>query len=305
MPDPNPVPATPETEIAQTLLGGLLEKSRAYRNSTEYQELLDFSVRLRNFAPFNAFLLHLQRPGLRFAASAYDWQHVHGRTVKEGAPPLIILWPFGPVALVYDLQDTEGPELPEAVARAFWASGQIDAKRMQRFARRLLSKGIDLRFITYGDGLAGFVQAPSPPALEIGHRSSSEKVKPLYRVRVNAQHAPNVQFATLAHELAHLFLGHLGADRYLEIPERARVPHAQRELEAESVSYLVCRRNGVTSKAEQYLADYVGKHPCVERMDLDAILRSAGKVEQVLGLGGLTGFGPKKPRRKGQPVGSP
>jgi hypothetical protein len=116
-------------EIAQSLLGELLEQSRTYHNSKAFKDLLDFVVKMRHFAPFNAFLLHLQRPGLRFAASAHDWQERHGRRIKEGAWPLIILWPFGPVALVYDIADTEGPPLPTAVANAFSATGTIDSRR--------------------------------------------------------------------------------------------------------------------------------------------------------------------------------
>lgn len=68
------------------------------------------------------------------------------------------------------------------------------------------------------------------------------------------------------------------------------------------MSYLVCLRNGVSSRAEQYLADYVRRQTTVDAMDLDAILRSAGQIEAVLKLGGLTGFGPKKSRVKRQPV---
>lgn len=39
-----------------------------------------------------------------------------GRVPKEGARPLVILWPFGPIVLVYDVLDTEGDEPPEDVA---------------------------------------------------------------------------------------------------------------------------------------------------------------------------------------------
>lgn len=35
---------TSEPEIAQSLLGELLEKSRAYRKSAAFKELLDFAV---------------------------------------------------------------------------------------------------------------------------------------------------------------------------------------------------------------------------------------------------------------------
>ena len=38
--------------------------------------------------------------------------------IKEGVRPLLILWPFAPVTLVYDVDDTEGDELPADVAQA-------------------------------------------------------------------------------------------------------------------------------------------------------------------------------------------
>src|SRR5688500_15207399 len=92
-----------ESETTRSLLDQLLTDSRLYRTGKEYQALLDFAVKLRNVAPFNAMLLQLQKPGLRFAASAFDWHERFDRTIKDGARPLLILWPFGPVATVYDV----------------------------------------------------------------------------------------------------------------------------------------------------------------------------------------------------------
>jgi len=92
----------------------------AYISTTEeYKDLLRFIARLRNFAPFNAMLLQVQKPRLRFAASETDWYERFGRTVKQGARPLLIMWPFCPVALVYDIDETLGKELPIDVASAF------------------------------------------------------------------------------------------------------------------------------------------------------------------------------------------
>ena len=92
-----------EEQEARSLLDQLLAEARLYTRGKEFLEMLDFVVRLRNFAPFNAMLLQIQKPGLTYAASAYDWFEHYGRRIKEGARPLIILWPFGPVALVYDI----------------------------------------------------------------------------------------------------------------------------------------------------------------------------------------------------------
>jgi hypothetical protein len=57
----------------------LLSDSRLYTKSKDYKDLLDFVIRLRNFAPFNAMLLQVQKPGLSYAASAYDWRERFGR----------------------------------------------------------------------------------------------------------------------------------------------------------------------------------------------------------------------------------
>ena len=136
MSQPAPVNST-ETDIARSMLDQLLEDSRLYRKGSDYKNLLDFAVRLRNFAPFNAMLLQIQKPGLNHAASARDWFETFGRTIKDGARPLLILWPFGPVALVYDLMDTEGEPIPTGVA-AFAATGVIDQLALARFERILL-----------------------------------------------------------------------------------------------------------------------------------------------------------------------
>jgi antirestriction protein ArdC len=104
------------------------------------------------------------------------------------------------------------------------------------------------------------------------------------------------QFATLAHELGHLFLGHLGTDKKLDVKGRSHIKPAQKELEAESLAYLVCARNGVTSKSETYLANYVTKNTTIEHIDLYQILHAAGQVETLLGLAAHAKFDRPKTR---------
>ena len=70
----------------------------------------------------------------------------------------------------------------------------------------------------------------------------------------------------------------------LNVPVRQSMGHRQIELEAESVSFLVCSRNGVTSKAETYLASYVAQNTAVDDIDLYQIMRAAGQIETLLGL---------------------
>ena len=53
-----------KADATRSMLDQLLADSRLYSSTQEYKSLLDFVVRLRNFAPFNATLLQIQSPGL-------------------------------------------------------------------------------------------------------------------------------------------------------------------------------------------------------------------------------------------------
>lgn len=268
-----------ETLNARSLLDQLLDDSRLYKNGEHYKNLLDFVVQLRNFAPFNAMLLHIQKPGVIHAASARDWRDRFNRTIKSQARPLLILWPFGPVALVYDLMDNEGAPLPPGVS-AFTAHGTVNHLALEDFAQRIRKNGIEWKKIDAGDGSAGSISRLSWPT-EPGVHSH-------YRMNVNRNHDPNVQFATLTHELAHLYLGHLGKDKHLGIPERQVRSVEQRELEAESAAFIICARNGVDNLSASYLTDYVNRNTTTEQLDLYQIMRATGQVEALLGLSGHT-----------------
>lgn len=270
-----------EEEADRSMLDQLLADSRLYRSTQEYQNLLDFVVRLRNFAPFNAMLLQIQKPGLMYAASARDWRERFERRPKENARPLLILWPFGPVALVYDVQDTEGKDLPDGV-NAFAADGKMTAQRMEEFVTLLAKKNIVTELIDAGDGKAG--------AIQVSERPADLKAAVKYKVSINKNHTPAVQFATLAQELGHLCLGHLGLNKLLNIPERSRPVLKDREIEAESVAYLVCNRNGVKPDSKTYLSEFVAANTDIESIDFYQIMRAAGQVENILGLSAHTKF---------------
>jgi hypothetical protein len=189
------------------------------------------------------------------------------------------------VAFVYDKEDTEGDPLPEDVEQTFHAVGSVTKATIGGFVHHLANRGIGLVQIPFGDGKAGYLKAI--------RRSDKPEVRPEYHVRLNAEHEPNVQFATLVHELAHLYLGHLGPDKFLKIASRPPLPHDQEELEAESLAFLVCSRHGVKSKSESYLKDHVKSDTTVEKLDIYMLLKAAGQIETALNIAAHTLFGPK------------
>jgi antirestriction protein ArdC len=137
-------------------------------------------------------------------------------------------------------------------------------------------KNIEWYWVDAGDQRAG--------SIRVIKRATKDNEVTHYRMYINRNHSPAVQFSTLTHELGHMFLGHLGPERALNVPQRAMMNHTQQELEAESVAYLVCSRNGVKSKSETYLANYVTQNTTVDEIDLYQIMRAAGQIETLLDL---------------------
>jgi hypothetical protein len=256
-------------------LDELLNESRMYKSSKDYKDLLDFVIRLRNFAPFNAMLLHMQKPTLRYAATLRDWRDRYGRTPKAGARPLITLRPFGPVSLVYEYKDTEGAPLPPDLD-SFVASGNVTERDLERYKQQLYRKAIRVVYESAHDQSAGWIRRDIQP------KSDGTSIR--YLMMINRNHPPPVQFVTLAHELGHLTLGHLGQDPDLNVPVRPRRSRAMLEIEAESVAYLVCERNGVESRSHPYLSDYVDADTTIDTLDVYQIMLAAGRVESMLGL---------------------
>ena len=139
---------------------------------------------------------------------------------------------------------------------------EIEALRQRTSRRNILWDDLDA-----GDAKAGSIRCTQ--------RTANDKERNAYRIRVNKNHTPPVRFATLAHELGHLFLGHLGLDQALSVPDRRDLSHRQVELEAESIAFIVCKRNGVTSKSETYLANFVTENSTIDHLDIYQVMRAA------------------------------
>ena len=86
-------------------------------------------------------------------------------------------------------------------------------------------------------------------------------------------------YAVLCHELAHVYLGHVGADRDGWWPFRMNVTEAVAEIEAESVAYIVCARAGLRTHSAEYLSSFVEDSEDLDAISLDLISRVAARLE--------------------------
>src|SRR5439155_23624391 len=97
-----------------------------------------------------------------------------------------------------------------------------------------------------------------------------------YEVLLNSRHSPEEKYATLVHELGHLYCGHLGTPNDKWWPDRRGLGKVACEFEAESVCYLVCTRLGIGNPSAEYLAGYVSKHAETPALSLDCVMKAAG-----------------------------
>lgn len=260
----------------------LVSAAVAYNSPERLEELVRFTARLRRYAPFNAMLLHAQDPTATMVATASDWKVRHGRELRAGARPLVILAPMHPVLFVFDVRDTTGPDLPEAVEQelkdVFAAEGVVAEKLWLNTLKNCERLGIGVREIDLDPGLGGKISPDGPDTCLLS---------------LNAAHTKTQRYVTMVHEIAHLFLGHV-----TELPcgwwhIRPDVQQRSEEFEAEIATYIVCSRAGIRTASEKYLAGYIGKGP-LPYFSLDEILLAAGRIEE-MGRSKLRLRKPEKP----------
>jgi hypothetical protein len=278
-------------ETAKRALDELFLHARQYRTSASFRELLSFARKFRYYSPYNAMLIHIQKPGSTFVAPPERWLKLYARRIKPEAKPLLILQPRGPIMFVFDVSDTEpvpGEEpvpIPDDVLTPFRAHGSV-GHELSMTIRNACRDCVDVVEQDAGSQSAGQIEkADGGQYLRLEVKS---KPKPVwthipikYIVRVNRNYDPVTKYATLAHELGHLYCGHLGTPNPAWWPERKRLSGNQCEFEAESICYLVCERLGIKNPSAEYLAGYFDSHAETPQISPELVLKVAGLIESM------------------------
>lgn len=273
-------------------LDDLFKSSRLYSSSQEYMDLLNFITKFRKYAPFNCMLMHIQNQNASYVASAIDWKRKFNRYPKRNARPLVILQPFGPVMFLYDILDTEGDQAPDYVMKPFDTQGELPPRLMDKTIHNCNIQGIDVKEDINGLSKAGNARRLSGKSRsEFGDLNLSDTSS--YLVLLNKGHSLEDQYSTLTHELGHILCGHIGVDKLAWWDTNVNISESVKEIEAESVSYLVCRRMGLIASSEKYLSSY--RIPTDHEMpffSLNAVFQATDYIEKM----GESNW--KKPKRK-------
>ena len=297
-------------DMTKRALDELFTLTRQYKSAKAYHDLLTFIGHFRFYSPFNAMLVHVQMPGARFVAPPSRWLHEYGRRIKPGARPLVILQPMGPVMFVFDVSDTEpqkgAPQLPEEVLNPFEPRRGKVGKELEQTIENAMRDGVRIASRKAGSQSAGVIQIANGPHYQRFEAQLKPKIKYVnvkvrFEMLVNRDSSREARYATIAHELAHLYCGHLGTPDPHWWPDRRGLAHIIEESEAESVCYLVCARLGIDNPSEQYLAHLANDNGIVPPISLECVMAASGLIERM----GRARLKPRKPHTESKkPAGS-
>lgn len=224
-------------------------------------------------------LVYIQNQEVTFFGGISFWGKQFIRTIKEDARPYIILAPNGPVMLVYDVFDTVGKESPEEFMQNGLGSnpneviGELDNRIFDITIEELEKWGIKVSFKPFSYFKRGHITTIYSGYLEICLKKGVSNEENL---------------SVLIHELAHLFLGHTGhiklhyngREKPTNLLQRKMSRTAQ-ELEAETVSYLICHKLGLITQSSEYIAGYITKDQDLLEFSYEVVIKTADKIENL------------------------
>jgi hypothetical protein len=278
-----------DDQLAKQALDELFRLTQQCRSSEAYHQLLQFVGRFRFYSSFSALLVHIQMLGATYVAPPRRWLRDYRHRIKPHARPLVILQPMSPVMFVFDVSDTEPlpdtPPLPREVVNPFEVrSGKI-RNQLSNTIESAKRDGVRTNSRDAGTQSAGEIQARPGGSQEVVLRSRPKRetvnVSVRYEVALNSRHPPEAQYATLAHELAHLYCGHLGTPNPKWWTDRQGLDPMICEFEAESVCFLAWRRFGIDNPSNEYLSRYVKDNKEVPPISLEAVMTASGLVERM------------------------
>jgi IrrE N-terminal-like domain len=283
-------PKTLEALESLRALDELFHVAEQFSTRAAYGDLLRFIARFRMYSPFNAMLVHTQMPGATYVATPRRWLQDYMRKIRPGARPITILQPRGPVMFVFDVSDTNplpgAPQLPPSVTNPFAIFQGKENGELAKSIENAKRDGIRVHEREFGSQYAGHIETTN--TTEVFHLSErhllserKQSVPVRYELLLNSHQTPEEQYATLVHELGHLYCGHLGPWNAQYWPDRRHLGNKVEECEAESISYLVCTRIGIESPSAEYVASYLNDNGKMPQIGLDTVVKVAGLIHQM------------------------
>lgn len=265
--------------IDRLTIDELFHRSLRHRGSIAFMKFFNFIAGFSHYSRFNTMLVYLQNETVTFFGGTSFWKKKFKRTIRENARPYVIMAPGGPVMMVYDIFDTEGNETPEGFlekglgTKHFEVKGIINREILQHAENTAHNWGIKItpRPLSYFN--SGYITTIFSGKLEIALKEGR---------------SPEENISVLIHELAHLFLGHTGHTELINPSNSKKIKllirkleRSVEELEAETVSFLVCKKIGLETKAAEYIAAYIKDERDLEKFSYETVIKVADKIDEM------------------------
>ena len=261
--------------------------------ASSVDDLLDQVAAISGRKLFNALLAILQMPHATMLCAASDWEQKWRRRVKPDERPLVLLFPWGPVEFVYDVSQTEATDRARPLpinATPFAMDGFHDAGELVGRLRSAVQE-LGVRVVTARQGvaLAGRIRRTGDGGtLRLPPKKAPSEVREVavrWILSLNEAHSPSEQLAALAHEIGHLFCGHVGADQGDFWPYRDLSDEVATEFEAESVARLVFRRVAPGVELPPYLDRILDPEAPPPDHGWTYVAQAADRILEMLNLG--------------------
>lgn len=257
---------------AQELLDKIEEGVKTLEESDRWAEYLGFLGRFHNYSWGNRMLIWLQMPEASHVAGYRAWQKMD-RQVRKGESGIAILAPcawrktvedddgeehvesgiYFKTVYVFDISQTDGDPVPAPTTAI---EGEDRADLLEAVWEAMQADGLDV----------------DREAMTAWHGYTT----PDGKVRLNSGDSVNQNAKTALHEWAHQLLGHF---------DREDAGRDLRELEAESVAYIVSDRMGFDTGEYSfgYLLSWGGTSDDVSDLLKDALDRIVEVAEEITG----------------------
>lgn len=235
-------------KLTQMLENGLEE----YATSEKYRELLRVMSMFHNYSANNCLLITMQCPHASYVAGYTSWRNNFHRQVKKGEKAIRIISPVKYKKKNEDDEEEERIGFKSASVFDISSTYQIPDKEPVQIGVEDLQGHVE----NYKNFLDAF-QSISPVPVNFrlfdgdarGYYSDTEKI-----IVVQDGMTERQSVKTLIHEIAHAML------HTKEQLQECKKDRKQKELEAESVAYIVCEHYGFDSEdySFPYIVGWVG-----------------------------------------------
>ncbi len=225
--------------------------------SKPYQDYLKVMARFPTYSVRNTILIYAQKPEATFVAGYQTWQRLFSRHVKKGERGIRILAPYTyqyetkdeqgeaktihKIAFrtinVFDVSQTEGKKLPELPTSQLLMGNCGLLADTKECLEKLTH--FQIQFSSLPQGHYGMCQYETQTIV------------------INQDLEERHAFKTLIHECAHALLHRFSSETLSSYEVFLLDRQDLREIEAESVSYVVCQALGID--CSQYSFSYIAR----------------------------------------------